>query len=331
MGPIFLPYNRDRLDLMPGSIACFGILVADCVTAIVDTLPERGTLRIVDRVELHVGGCAANTAISLAKLGASVNLIGGVGTDGLGDFVLNTVRSSGVDTTGVKRFPNTPTAATTVCVHSDAERTFLHVPGANAVFVADDMDWKSIPGASIFHIAGPQLMAALEAGNGVAKIAQDAKQRGMVVTLDTVMNPRSRGWAVLRDALPFVDWFLPSHVEAAQLSGEHDPERQTRFFQSAGASNVAVKLGHLGCWVAPAREPHFTVPSFSVDAVDTLGAGDAWVGGFLLGLLRGWDAATTARFANAVGASAVQSYGSTTGIRTEAETLTFMASYENEP
>jgi sugar/nucleoside kinase (ribokinase family) len=309
---------------MSASIACFGLLVADCVTAVVDTLPERGTLRIVDRVELHVGGCAANTAISLAKLGADVSLIGGVGTDGLGDFVLHSARSAGVDTAGVKRFSRVPTAATTVCVHSDAERSFLHVPGANAVFVSGDTDWAAVPSATIFHIAGPQLMGDLERENGIAKVAEEAKRRGMLVTLDTVMNPRSLGWKALEDAMPFVDWFLPSYDEAKALSGEADPERQAHFFQTAGATHYAVKMGGDGCFVAPAALSPFVVSGFRVAAVDSLGAGDAWVAGFLLGLLRGWDATKTARFANAVGASAVRSYGATSGILTEADTLAFL-------
>lgn len=309
---------------MSASIVCFGLLVADCVTATVDKLPERGTLEIVDRVELHVGGCAANTAISLAKLGANVTLLGGVGTDGLGDFILNTVRSSGVNTDGVRRFANIPTAATTVCVHSDAERSFLHVPGANAIFLSSDTDWEAVSGATIFHIAGPQLMGALEAENGIAIIAQEAKRRGMVVTLDTVMNPRSLGWKAIKDALPFIDWFLPSHAEARALSGEYDPELQTQFFRSAGATNIAIKLGKSGCFVSPHTAQSFTVPAFPVKPVDSLGAGDAWVAGFLLGIQRGWNTLKTAQFANAVGASAVQAYGATTGIHTEAEILAFL-------
>ncbi|MBC8143928.1 MAG: sugar kinase [Armatimonadetes bacterium] len=305
-------------------VICFGLLVADCVTATVDTLPERGTLAIVDRVELHVGGCAANTAIALAKLGLSAGIIGGVGADGLGDFVLGAVAGAGVDVRGVKRFANVPTAATTVCVHSDAERTFLHVPGANARFVASDADWSVIDGAGVFHIAGAQLMGALERENGIAAVAEEAKRRGMTVTLDTVMNPESLGWQALAPALPFVDWMLPSEPEAATLTGETDLSRQAEAFRTAGAKNVAIKRGAAGCAVFPDSGAPFTVPPLSVAALDTLGAGDAWVAGFLLGLVRGLPAPETARFANAVGAFAVTGYGATTMIRTEAETLAFL-------
>lgn len=309
-------------------IVCFGLLVADCVTATVDALPPRGTLEIVERVELHVGGCAANTAIALAKLGIAAAIIGGVGADGLGDFVRGAVAAAGVDTRGVKRFTGVPTAATAVCVHSDAERTFLHVPGANAVFCAADTDWGVTHDAAVFHIAGAQLMGALEAENGIAAVARAAKQRGMTVTLDTVMNPRSLGWNALKDALPFVDWMLPSEAEAEQLTGKRGAAAQARAFQAAGATSVAIKRGGDGCAVFPAGGAPFTVPCYPVSAVDTLGAGDAWVAGFLLGLLRGFDTLQTARLANAVGAFAVQSFGATTGIRSEADTLAFIGAVQ---
>jgi len=300
-------------------VICFGLLVADCVTATVDALPERGTLALVDRVELHVGGCAANTAIALAKLGLSVGIIGGIGTDGLGDFVLGTVGGAGVDVRGVKRLVDVPTAATVVCVHSDAERTFLHVPGANARFVAGDTNWSVAEGAVIFHIAGAQLMGALEKEDGIAQVAQEAKDRGMIVTLDTVMNLQSLGMKALAPALPFIDWMLPSESEAAALTGETEISQQAKAFQEAGAKNVAIKRGAEGCAVFPAQGEAFTVPPFAVTAVDALGAGDAWVAGFLIGLVRGWSDLETARFANAVGACAVTGFGATTAIRTEGE------------
>ena len=316
---------------MTSSIACFGLLVADCVTATVDRLPERGTLEIVDRVELHVGGCAANTAIALAKLGIGVSLLGGVGTDGLGDFVVRAVRAAGVDTKGVKHFTAVPTAATTVCVHSDAERSFLHAPGANAVLLQTDVDWEATNGCTVFHIAGPQLMGALEATDGIAAVAKEAKARGMLVTLDTVMNPRSLGWAALKGALPYVDWLLPSEGEAARLTGENDIARQVTFFRDAGAKHVAIKRGSEGSVVFLAGSDPLLVAPFPVSAVDALGAGDAWVAGFLLGLLRGWETEATARFASAVGACAVRSYGATTGICSEAETLRFIESHAPRP
>lgn len=306
-----------------GGIACLGLLVADTVGMTIDALPQRGTLEIIERVELHTGGNGANTSAALAKLGVPVVLFGNVGQDGFGDFMLDTLRGRGVDVRGVKRDATATTAATLVIVHSDAERTFLHVPGANATFNENDIAWDLIEGtgARIFNVGGLQLLSALE-GEPLARVLQEAKRRGLVTTLDTVMNPRSLGWPGLAPALPHLDWALPSFEEAAQLTGETKALRQARKLQAAGAKNVAIKMGANGCLIVPAGEKAFHVAALPhIAAVDTLGAGDAWVAGFLAGLLKDWPLDKAARVANAVGACCVEAVGATTGVRSLDETL----------
>lgn len=306
-----------------GGVACLGLLVADTVGMTIDALPRRGTLEIIERVELHTGGNGANTSAALARLGVPVTLLGNVGQDSFGDFMVDTLRGRGVDVRGVKRDATTTTAATLVIVHSDAERTFLHVPGANVTFGENDIAWDLIEetGARILNIAGLQLLSALE-GEPLARVLQEAKRRGLVTTLDTVMNPRSLGWAGLAPALPHLDWALPSLEEAAQLTGETKALRQARKLQAAGAKNVAIKMGANGCLIVPENEKPFHVAALpNVAALDTLGAGDAWVAGFLAGLLNGWPLDKTARVANAVGACCVEAVGATTGVRSLDETL----------
>jgi len=304
-------------------IACLGLLVADTVGATIDALPERGTLSLVDRIELHTGGCAANTGAALAKLGVSVGILGKVGADSFGDFVTSSLAKTGAEVGGIVRDADTVTAATMVTVHSDAERSFLHVIGANARMTADDVAWEATNGARLFHVAGLQLMPSLE-GEGVARVLCEAKRRGMITTLDTVMNPRSLGWDGIAPALPHLDWVVPSYDEAHLLTGETDIERQAARFQRGGARNIAIKNGAEGCYVAPDGVAPFRVPVLPVRAVDSLGAGDAWAAGFLTGLLHNWPLERTARFANAVGACCVEAYGATTSVRSLAETLTRM-------
>jgi sugar/nucleoside kinase (ribokinase family) len=211
-----------------------------------------------------------------------------------------------------------------VIVHSDAERTFLHVPGANATLTEADIAWGAIADARIFHIAGLQLLSALE-GEPLARVLAEAKRRDMITTLDTVMNPRSLGWAGFAPALPHLDWAVPSFEEAAQLTGETKALRQARKLQEAGARNVAIKMGAHGCLVVPENDKPFHVAALpNVQAIDALGAGDAWAAGWLAGLLHDWPLGKTARFANAVGACCVESLGATTGVRSLDETLARM-------
>ncbi|HXG23015.1 MAG TPA: carbohydrate kinase family protein, partial [Chthonomonadales bacterium] len=113
-------------------IACLGILVADLLGRPIDRLPPRGRLGLVEEMTLHIGGCASNTGIDLAKLGVSTAVLGKVGCDGLGDFVLNTLKKAGLDIRGVVRDEYASTSATMVLISSDGERTFLHHLGGNA-------------------------------------------------------------------------------------------------------------------------------------------------------------------------------------------------------
>ncbi|MES2462619.1 MAG: sugar kinase [Armatimonadota bacterium] len=302
-------------------IACLGLLVADTVGANIDALPDHGGLTLIDRIELHTGGCAANTGGSLARIGVSTAVLGKVGNDGYGNFMIRSLQEIGVDTRGIRRDASAATAATIVTVHSDAERSFLHVIGANATLTAQDVDWDVVDeGTKIFHIGGLQLLSAME-GDGAREVLKRAKEKGLLTTLDTVMNPRSRGWEGIAPALPFVDWALPSFEEAKELTGENKALRQARRFQEAGAKNVAVKMGANGCLIVPQDEEPFHVSPLKVTAVDSLGAGDAWIGGFLTGLLNHWPLRKTSRFANAVGACCVQSYGATAGVRSLQDTL----------
>ena len=304
-------------------IACLGILVADVVGKPIEAFPPKGTLAAVDRIELHAGGCAANTGIALAKLGVNVSILGKVGRDGFGDFLLQTMRRSGADISGVVQDDAAATSATMVAVDAQGERTFLHYPGANAAFGAEDIAWNLIEQAAILHVAGPFLMPHY-IGVLLAETLQRAKTRGKITTLDTVWDFTGRWMSVLAPCLPFVDYALPSREEARLITGRDTPADMARVFLDHGVQVVGIKLGEEGAYVRTAHGDEITVPGFRVQAVDALGAGDAWAAGFLCGLTRQWDLEKTSRFANAVGACAVTALGATTGIRSFDKTLTFM-------
>ena len=297
-------------------IACLGVIVADVVAKPVDALPARGTLELIERVELHIGGNAANSAAVIAKLGLPVQLVGNVGDDNFGAFLTGALERLGVDTRAVARDPHAPTSSSLVTVHADAERSFLHAAGANATFTENRMSWDALEGARFLHVAGLQLMTALE-GAPVGRLLAEAQRRGLITALDTVMNPRSTGWAGLAPALPHLDWFVPSVDELAQLCGERSLEAQLAACRAVNPRlSLVVKVGGEGCWVAEAGKAPVLVPAEpNITVVDTLGAGDAWCGGFLVGLAQGDEPLAAAALANRVGAACVQALGATTGIQ----------------
>ncbi|MEJ5252918.1 MAG: sugar kinase [Armatimonadota bacterium] len=303
-------------------VTCLGILVADVVGKPIDTYPERGRLNLVERMELHSGGCAANTGVSLAKIGIKTAVIGKVGNDGFGDFLVQVLQKHGIDTRGVKRDEKEATSATMVMVHSDGERSFLHYIGANAALRLEDVDMDIVRQSKVLHVAGALVMPGID-GEPTAELLRRAKEMGVITSFDTVWNTSSGWMQTVKPCLPYVDYMIPSIEEAKMLTGKEDPEDIAQVFLEHGVKVVGLKMGERGCYIRT-RDMKLAIPRYQVQAVDALGAGDAFAAGFLTGVVKGWDLEQTGRFANAVGALCVTALGATTGVRSLEETLEFM-------
>ncbi len=297
----------------PRNVACLGILVADMVARPVDSLPPPGELRFVDEMGLCIGGCAANTGAGLARLGVPVAVLGKVGDDALGEFLLRALQREGVHTQGVVVDPGVQTSATVALVAATGERAFLHAVGGNGALRAGEVDLHAAGGATILHIGGTGLMPSLD-GAPLAEVCAQAKALGLVVTLDTAWDP-SGGWRRVLQVLPHVDYFLPSLEEAQHIFGLSDPAAIAAAARNLGPQAVVIKLASEGCYVlAPGRREGLRLPPLPVAAVDTTGAGDAFCAGFLAALSRGWDTVSAARIGTVTGALSVPRLGAIAGV-----------------
>ncbi len=308
-------------------VVCLGILVADLVARPVDEYPERGALILVEDMELHTGGCAANTGLTLATLGLPTAVIGKVGKDGLGDFLVNRLAAGGVEVSGIKADPAVHTSGTAVMVASDGERSFVHYVGANATLKPEDIDWSVIEAADLLHVAGHFLMPGFD-GEPVAEVLERAQSLGKLTTLDTAGAPNEDWPRLLEPVLRHTDVALPSYSEAASVTGRTELADVADWFLERGVKIVALKRGEAGSYVKTADGQEFSVPSFIIEPVDATGAGDAFVAGFLCGLALDWPLEKTARFANATGALCTTAIGAAAGARPLEAVLEFM---ENTP
>lgn len=300
-------------------VACLGILVADVIARPIRILPDRGKLVQVEAITLSLGGCASNTGTGLARMGVSTAVIGKVGRDSFGDYIEQTLRQEGIDTRGVIRDETVHTSATMVLVEPDGERRFIHYVGANAALREEDIPRDVVAEAKILHIGGALLLPGLD-GEPMARLLAWAQAQGLVTSLDTVWDAQGRWLDVLQPCFPYVDYFLPSIAEAQEITGYTEPREIAHFLLSRGVRVVGLKMGEKGCYVCTEAEEWY-LPAYPVAAVDATGAGDAYVAGFLAGILQGWDLKRTAQLANAAGACCVTSLGATTGMRSLAETL----------
>ena len=308
-------------------IICLGILVADIVGRPLRSVPDPGRLVLVDEMSLHTGGCAINTATALARLGLPVDVIGKIGTDSFGDFVLNALAERGISSIGVTRDSQVGTSATMVMVSQDGERRFVHYLGANAHLTLADVDLSMVEAGSILHIAGSLVMPGID-GEPTAELLRHARAAGVTTFLDTVWDDTGRWMDTLAPCLPYVDYFVPSLPEGQALTGKDAPTEVARALLACGVKTVGLKMGVDGCLVLSAGGQMLRIPAFQVDVVDATGAGDAFAAGFIAGVWQEWDLEKTARFANAVGALSVTGLGASGGVRSLSETISFM---ENAP
>jgi len=304
-------------------VVCLGILVADVVAKPVDNIPSRGELGIVEKIELHTGGCAGNTGAALKKLGVDTALIGKVGNDGFGDYIVKEMAKCGLNVKGIKRDKETNTSSSMALVEKDGERRFIHCYGADGTFTENDVDWDIIKGCKILHIAGSLLMPTFD-GDQTAHVLEKARNMGITTSLDTAWDAKGKWLETIEPSLKYIDIFLPSIEEAKMITSLDSAEEIADFFLKYGMKIVGLKMGSKGCFVKSSKGEIVKFPVFNINAVDATGAGDAFVAGFLIGVLNGWDMKKTAEFACAVGACCVQKIGARTGIRSFDETIKFI-------
>ena len=312
---------------MQKPIVCLGILVADVIGQPVHSVPSPGSLALVDEISLHCGGCAANAATALAYLGLPVDVIGKVGSDPLGDFVIEVLQERGIGTRGVTRDPGDGTSASMVIVDPDGERRFIHYIGANAAFSIDDIDFDLVSEASILHIGGSLVMPGID-GAPTAELLKRSQAAGVITFLDTVWDDTGRWMALLEPSLPYIDYFIPSLPEAQEITGIDEPEAVASKLIDHGVGTVALKMGPDGCLVMSGEYDSLRLPAHDVEVVDATGAGDAFAAGFITGIWQEWSLERTSRFATAVGGMCVTGVGAAGCVSSLEETLQFM---EREP
>lgn len=305
-------------------VICIGSVTTDVIVTPADSIPDSGTLRAVDSITTHVGGCAANAAIDLAKLGVPVMLCCKLGKDSFGDFVYKTTSEHKVDVSGIVFDQAVGTTVSVVCVSSAGERSFLYSPGSTSALTERDVPAELLNQADIVFVAGAMLLSSFD-GKPCASIMKRARELGKYTVMDTAWDFDDIWIDKIKDVLPHLDLFMPSIDEAAKLTGQSDKEKIADMLFAYGCKNVIIKLGKQGALVCPSRQKRKVVPAYTdIKPVDTTGAGDSFCAGFLAGLAQGWDYYRSAEFANAVGAHCVMKVGATTGIKSIEETLEFM-------
>lgn len=307
------------------SVLCVGILVADVVVPPIPRLPCAGELIATDDFLVQPGGCAANTAISLGRLGVRSTVVGRVGDDVFGGLVEEYLRDRGVDTSGVLRTEGSGTSKTVILPVAGDDRRFVHTFGANAALTADDIPQALLERADVIYVGGYLVLPGLRPGE-LAERLRIARDHGASIVLDVVV-PSDRADLSLEavaELLPLADYFVPNEDEARALTGESELHRQASSLRDAGSRVVVVKRGERGVFVQ-ADDESFELPAPPVRVVEPSGAGDAFAAGLAYAVLEGWGLGRSVRFASVMGASACTALGCYAGVFTREEAERFLA------
>ena len=301
---------------------CAGIIVTDHVCEPIEQLPPAGGLVLTERMELTIGGCAANVAVDLAKLGLNVAIAGTVGKDVFGQFCEEFLTQSGVCCNQLNRSDTAQTSTTTVINVKGEDRRFLHCVGTNREFSAGNVTEENLKQARVLYLGGYCLMEQLDP-QAIGELFRSAREKGVITILDVVIPGVKDYWPLLRPVLPHTDYFVPNNDEGRMITGVDDPLAQAQAFIDAGAKAVVITLGDAGA-VLVSAEQRLRAEVHKVPFVDGTGSGDAFVAGFIYGLLQDADPAQCLEFGSALGASSVQFPGATTGVLSAPELIQYV-------
>lgn len=306
-------------------VLCFGIIVSDHLCSPISHLPRAGELVMSPRMELAIGGNAANVSTDLAKLGVSVGVVGLVGRDVFGRHVRESLEAAGVDCRLLAESITSQTAQSLIVNVQGEDRRFIHAVGANAEFDASQVTPEMVRECRVLFLGG-YLLAEKPPVENVVRLFQAAREAGVTTLLDVVLPGPGDYWPRLRPVLALTDIFMPNEDEALLITGEPDPWRQAEAFRAAGVRTSIITRGGQGS-VIVSDEGRFEAAAHQVPFVDGTGSGDAFVSGFVLGLLRGCNTIECITLGSAMGASCVRSTGATTGVFNAAELDAFVADH----
>jgi ribokinase len=267
--------------MAPPRIAVIGSCNVD-MTTVADRLPQPGETIFGRRFELGFGGKGANQAIAARRCGATVSMIACVGNDAFGTATVGNLESEGVDPSHVRSVEGVSSGAAAIFVDASGQNRIVVVKGANDRLTPGDVD----EAASVLEQADCLVFQFEVPMQTVQRGVQFARRHG----IRCIVNP-APALPVDLAMLAGVDYLIPNECEAEALAGtpvRHRSEAEScaRFLLRHGARGVILTLGANGAILAREGDTEL-IPAFPVDAIDTTGAGDAFIGSFATFLCEG--------------------------------------------
>ena len=309
-------------------VVCAGICGVNFPVFPVDETLFTRDITQVGPISLLPGGDAANQAVVLSKLGVQTALCTRRGNDDFGRMLVDLLRKYGnnINLDGIVTDTEKATSISVMMIRPNGQRHFCVHKGAIFNFCFEDIDPGLLSRAKVVSIGGVFALPSFD-GAGAAALFRKAREQGLITVADTKYDMYNIGLAGIVPMLKLTDYFFPSYDEAAAISGKTEPEVMAKVFLDAGAEHVGIKLGPKGIYFQD-KELAFYMPALPAEVVDTTGAGDNFMSGFIAGLVRGWDIKKCCLFGSAAAALCVTKVGPMTAVESFEQVEQFMNTHK---
>ena len=268
----------------------------------------------VENIKMTFGGDALNETLILTKLGKKVQFISKVGDDDAGKRILGVLNEHGISTDCVCVEQDLATAINIVLVDEDGNRHFLTNPKSSLRKLAlEDVECHIEQTAKIVSFAGMFISPVLTIEK-MKVMFEKIKEQNRILVVDMTKAKNGETIEDIKELLPYIDYILPNEEEIALLTGEKDPYINAEKLLSYGVKTAVIKCGKDGCVIGDKDGIYNVAAVPNIKCVDTTGAGDSFVAGFIYGLSNGWTSKESAKFGCAVASCIVEHVGATDGL-----------------
>ncbi|WP_293797459.1 ribokinase [uncultured Pantoea sp.] len=280
-------------------LAVLGSINADHILNLAH-FPRPGETVIGKQYQIAFGGKGANQAVAAGRAGADIAFIACVGADDIGERIRQQLQQDRIDIAPVETVANESTGVAMIFVNGEGENNIGIYSGANAALtpirVAQHQQVIADADALLMQLESP-----LESVLAAAKIARAQQTQ-------VILNP-APATALSDELLALIDIITPNETEAEILTGiavksDEDAARAAAALHAKGIDTVLITLGRRGVWLSE-QGNGVRIPGFSVQAIDTIAAGDTFNGAFITARLEGMPMHDAVRFAHAAAAIAV--------------------------
>ncbi|CAN5797864.1 sugar kinase [soil metagenome] len=303
--------------MSPGRVVVIGELCADIIVGL-DRPPEFLQEEcLVSDTRIVMGSSSAITACGLVLMGIDVSMVGVVGDDLLGRFVLDELRSRRVDVSACRTDPQLPTGSSTILTLPDGDRTILTALGSIGQTRVEDVPGDLVARCARVHVGSYFLQLGLH--GHLDNFFESCRQRGIATSVDPNFDPANTWDRGIADVLPHTDVFFCNEQEARAIASKETPDQAVAWFceQLPATGELVVKLGPDGAYVACGGTLAGRVAVGAEDCggelVDTVGAGDSLAAGYLASRMRGFGSEAGLRVGVRNGTASTSHAGGTAG------------------